>query len=108
MSVKKSKKKRKNKKIGFNQKENVCKCFVSQKQIEFWIGMERNLTSVAHPLFAEWAQGLVPPQLVHATISLGPLCSRFFSVYLEGWKCFIDYSKVDSFYLFLKIKPDGR
>lgn len=38
-------------------------------------------TSVAHPLFAECVQGLVPPQLVHATISLGPLASRFFSVY---------------------------
>lgn len=34
--------------------------------------------SVAQPLFAEWVHGLVPPaQLVQATISFGPLDSRF-------------------------------
>lgn len=39
-------------------------------------------TSVAHPLFAECVHGLVPPpQLVQATISLGPAASRFFSPY---------------------------
>jgi hypothetical protein len=36
---------------------------------------------VAHPLLAECVQGLFPPQLVHATISLGPLASRFFSFF---------------------------
>lgn len=41
----------------------------------------RRHTSVAHPLFAECVQGLSPPQLVHATISLGPLASFFFSFY---------------------------
>lgn len=41
--------------------------------------LPRHLTSVAHPLLAECVQGLFPPQLVQATISLGPLASRFFS-----------------------------
>lgn len=37
------------------------------------------ITSVGQPLFAEWVHGLLPPpQLVHATISLGPPDSRCF------------------------------
>jgi hypothetical protein len=43
--------------------------------------LKYKITSVAHPLFvAECVQGLPsPPQLVQATISFGPLCSRRFS-----------------------------
>lgn len=47
-------------------------------------------TSVAHPLLAECVHGLLPPQLVQATISLGPVpaASLFFSAYKggEGWR----------------------
>jgi hypothetical protein len=52
-------------------------------------------TSVAHPLLAECVQGLVPPQLVQATISLGTAASRFFSV------CSIGEEERDKFSLIL-------
>lgn len=62
-----------------------------------------NLTSVAHPLFAEWVHGVdPPPQFVHATISFGPPASRFFSPYLPIWfhvlNCFI----------FVSFRLDGK
>lgn len=45
------------------------------------------ITSVAHPLLAEWVQGLVPPHVVQATISFGPAPSRFCEIKKNTLKC---------------------